>query len=173
MNKKNNKKENKHQKHVDEIKDDVTKKDEEMIDEDLERIMNDNTELEVKSLLSPSTFIKCFATIKCSSSLAAVAGAGLAQIPGGDNIVITPIQITMIITLGKIFGLELEESTARLTLSNFLATKLGKGIAHSISAVIPGYGNVINATTAALITEFIGWQTVKSFINKSKTKNMK
>ena len=47
---------------------------------------------------------KCHVAIHTASADAAAVGGGLAQIPGSDNVVLTPIQLTMTIALGKVFG---------------------------------------------------------------------
>ena len=79
---------------------------------------------------------ECHTIIHTASVAAGGVGAGLAQIPGSDNAVITPIQLTMTISLGRVFGKSLR---------------------------IPGIGNAINATTAAGITEAMGWLLAKEF----------
>ena len=50
----------------------------------------------------------CNGIIHAASAAAAGVGAGLAQLPMGDNAVLTPIQLTMAISLGKVFGLTLD-----------------------------------------------------------------
>ena len=52
------------------------------------------------------------AIIHGASAAAGAAGAGLAQIPGSDNAVITPIQVAMIVAIGKVHGQELSKSAA-------------------------------------------------------------
>lgn len=56
-------------------------------------------------------------------------GTGLAQIPLADNAVITPIQITMIISLGKVFNQEVTKSIAKGILGGFVANFVGRGVA--------------------------------------------
>ena len=45
----------------------------------------------------------CNGVIHAASAAAGAIGAGLAQIPCSDNALITPIQLTMTVSLGKIF----------------------------------------------------------------------
>ena len=89
---------------------------------------------------------ECHTIIHTASVAAGGVGAGLAQIPGSDNAVITPIQLTMTISLGRVFGKSLSEASAKAALG-----------------WIPGIGNAINATTAAGITEAMGWLLAKEF----------
>ena len=56
---------------------------------------------------------KCHAIIHTASVAAGGVGTGLAQIPLADNVVITPIQITMIISLAAVFDIRLTEGAAR------------------------------------------------------------
>lgn len=113
---------------------------------------------------------KCHAIIHAASAAAGGVGAGLAQIPGSDNAVITPIQLTMTISLGKVFGLTLGESAAKAALASAAAGTIGRTLSQFIVGWIPGVGNAINATTAAGITEAIGWILAKEFDEQAKRK---
>ena len=106
---------------------------------------------------------KCHAIIHTASAAAAAVGAGLAQVPVSDCVGIIPIQIAMIISLGGVFGIELTKSTARATLATTTATMIGRGIAKLLLGWIPILGNVINAATAAGVTEMIGWSVASEF----------
>lgn len=106
---------------------------------------------------------QCHAIIHAASTAAAGAGAGLAQVPGSDNAIITPIQLTMTISLGRVFDIELTESAAKAALASAAASTLGRTISQVLLGWIPGVGNVINAGTAAAITEAIGWALAKDF----------
>lgn len=101
--------------------------------------------------------IKANIVIHGASIAAAAAGAGLAQIPTSDNAAITPIQVSMIIALGKIQGVSLDKSAALVILSTASAGIVGRTVSQVAVGWIPGYGNAINASTAAGITEAIGW----------------
>lgn len=109
---------------------------------------------------------KCNAIIHTASVAAAGAGAGLAQIPGGDNALITPIQLTMTISLGKVFDIELSDSAARAALGSVAASTIGRTISQVLIGWIPGLGNAINATTAAGLTEAMGWALADEFSNQ-------
>lgn len=106
---------------------------------------------------------KCHTIIHTSSAAAATVGAGLAQLPLADNTVITPIQITMIISLGKVFDQTITKTIAKGLLGGFVANIVGRSVAQVTWGWIPGIGNASNAITAAAITESIGWLCVDHF----------
>ena len=66
----------------------------------------------------------CHFIIHASSISAGAVGAGLAQLPCADNVVITPIQLTMTVALGRVFNIELTDSAARASLASCAATVL-------------------------------------------------
>ncbi len=101
--------------------------------------------------------------INSSAVAAASAGAGLAQAPGSDSAIITPIQITMIISIGKVYEQELSYTAATSVLTAMTASYVGRGVSQLFIGWIPGLGNAINATTAFSITQAIGWSTNELF----------
>lgn len=109
----------------------------------------------------------CSGIIHSASAAAAAVGGGLAQIPGSDNLVITPIQLTMAVSLGKVFGIALDQSAAKAAVASAAAATVGRTTSQVLIGWIPGIGNLINATTAAGITEAIGWLMAKDFENQS------
>lgn len=106
---------------------------------------------------------KCHAIIHTASTAAAGIGAGLAQVPCSDNALITPIQLTMTISLGKVFGVSLGEAAAKSAIASVAATTVGRAASQVLLGWIPVLGNAINASTAAAITESIGWLIAKEF----------
>lgn len=106
---------------------------------------------------------QCTAIIHTASAAAGGIGAGLAQVPGSDNVLITPIQLTMTISLGKVFGVSLGESSAKAALGSAAASTIGRTASQVLVGWIPGIGNAINATTAAGLTETLGWLIAKEF----------
>ena len=106
---------------------------------------------------------KCHAIIHSASAAAAAAGGGLAQLPGSDNAIITPIQLTMTISLGKVFNVTLGEASAKAAIGSVAASTIGRTVSQVLVGWIPGIGNAINATTAASITEALGWAIAKEF----------
>lgn len=111
---------------------------------------------------------KCHGIIHTASLATAGIGGGLAQIPTSDNLAIVPIQVTMIIALGAVFGITLDESTAKATLATATATITGRTISQVLIGWMPGIGNILNAVTAASLTESIGWTIANDFNRKSK-----
>ena len=107
--------------------------------------------------------IKCNAIIHTASAAAAGVGAGLAQVPGSDNALLTPIQLTMTISLGKVFDIELTETTAKAAIASVAASTIGRTLTQFLVGWIPGVGNAINATAAAGLTEAMGWTLAEDF----------
>ena len=105
----------------------------------------------------------CNGIIHTSSAAAGVVGAGLAQVPTSDNLVITPIQLTMAVSLGKVFGISLDQSAAKAAIASAAAATVGRATSQVLVGWIPGVGNIINASTAAAITEAIGWIMANEF----------
>ncbi len=108
---------------------------------------------------------KCDKIIHSASVAAAGAAAGLAQIPGADNVAIIPIQVAMITSLGQVFGRTLTESAATTILGTATASTVGRAASQFLVGWIPGLGNAINAGTAASVTEALGWTVAKGFDN--------
>lgn len=106
---------------------------------------------------------KCHAIIHSASASAGAVGAGLAQIPCSDNAVITPIQIAMTIALGRVFGIELTNSAASTSWATFASATIGRTASQVLIGWIPVAGNIINACTAASITEALGWMIAEDF----------
>lgn len=113
---------------------------------------------------------KCHIAIH--SATAAAAAAGAIPIPMSDAIPITAVQIGMIIALGKAFGITLSESAAKSIVSVTLTQQAGRAIASNIIKAIPGagtiLGGVIGASTAAAITETLGWIVADDFYRISE-----
>lgn len=110
--------------------------------------------------------VLCNGIIHCASAAAAAVGGGLAQIPTSDNLIITPIQLSMAVSLGEVFGVTLDQSTAKAAVASAVAATVGRTASQVLIGWFPGVGNAINATTAATITETIGWIMAKEFDNQ-------
>lgn len=108
---------------------------------------------------------KCHITIHTATTAAAAAGA--APIPMSDAIPITAAQIAMIIALGKNFGITLSRATAKSIISVGVTQQAGRAISSNLLKCIPGYGTVVGgvvgATTAAALTEALGWIIADDF----------
>ncbi len=90
------------------------------------------------------------------------------QVLGSNNLVITPIQLTMTISLGKVFDIILGESAAKAALAFDVAAKVGRTASQLFIDWIPGIGNIVNATTAAGLTETVGWIFAGDFDKQKK-----
>jgi uncharacterized protein (DUF697 family) len=116
--------------------------------------------------------IKCHGIIHTATLATAGIGGGLAQIPTSDNLAIVPIQVAMIIALGAVFNITLDESTAKATLATTTATITGRSISQVLIGWMPGIGNILNAITAASLTESIGWAIANDFNKKVKLERL-
>ena len=108
---------------------------------------------------------KCHTIIHTASAAAAAIGGGLAQLPGSDTVPITAIQVGMVISLGAVFGQEITKTTAASIVGGLASSIGGRTLSQLLVGWIPGFGNAINATTAAGITETLGWMVAKQFAN--------
>ena len=110
---------------------------------------------------------KCHAIIHAASASAGTIGAGLAQVPCSDSAIITPIQLAMTIALGKVFGVELTETAAKASMATFASAAIGRSASQVLLGWIPIAGNIINACTAASVTEALGWLLVEDFAKET------
>ncbi|MEF2820559.1 MAG: hypothetical protein U0N85_07760 [Clostridium sp.] len=113
---------------------------------------------------------RCHEIIHAASISAAAVGAGSASVPvvGSfvslcDESAITPIQIAMIVSLGKVFDVSLDKTTAASLLTGMVTAKVGRKVAGFFAGLVPGLGSVVNGGTAASITEGVGWAAVAYF----------
>ena len=107
--------------------------------------------------------VKCHGIIHGASAAAAAVGGSLAQIPGSDNAVIVPIQVAMTIALAQVFGISLTEGAAKATLATAATSLVGRTISQVLIGWLPVVGNVINASTAAAVTETAGGTLANDF----------
>lgn len=113
---------------------------------------------------------KCHLAIHAATTAAATAGA--IPIPMSDAIPITAAQIGMIISLGKAFDISLSQAAAKSLASVGITQQAGRAICSNILKAIPGVGTVaggfIGATTAAALTEALGWMIADDFYRLSR-----
>jgi len=100
---------------------------------------------------------KIHAIIHTASVTAGGIGAGLAQLPGSDMPVLMALQTAMIVAIGHEHGCEITKTHAKSLLLTLPAGYGGRAISQFLIGWIPGFGNAVNASTAATITEAIGW----------------
>lgn len=109
----------------------------------------------------------CHAIIHTASAATGAVGFGLAQLPLTDNAVIVPIQVTMTISLGQVFGLEFTRRAAAATVASAVGTLLGRAASQIGAGWIPVAGNIINAGTAVSLTEALGWMLAEDFAKRA------
>lgn len=100
---------------------------------------------------------KIHAIIHSASAACAGIGGGLAQLPGSDSLAIVPLQTAMILSIATQHGVDLTEAAAADLVLTFAATQGGRLLSQVLVGWMPGVGNLINASTAAALTEAIGW----------------
>lgn len=108
---------------------------------------------------------KCHAIIHGAAG--AVVAAGMAQIPGSDVPVLVGIEITMVVALGAVFRISINESTAKSMVITYAATHAGRGISQALIGWVPFLGNAINAATAGALIETMGWAIAYDFDNNN------
>ena len=126
--------------------------------------MNNN---EVTTNMSDSARASCHAIIHSASVAAGAIGAGLCWLPMSDAPLISAAQITMAISLGKVFGIKLSKSAAKAAIAAAAATAAGRAVSQLATFWIPVANLAINASTAAGLTEFIGWTLASDFAKQS------
>jgi uncharacterized protein (DUF697 family) len=110
-----------------------------------------------------TTLQKIHGVIHTTSAAAAAVGAGLAQAPGSDAPVLMALQTAMIISIAELHGASITKTAAAELLLTFTATVGGRTVSQFLVGWIPGFGNAINASTAAAITEAVGWAAEEYF----------
>ena len=106
---------------------------------------------------------KCGTIIHMAAGAAALVGSGMAQIPLSDAVLITPIQIKMIASLGDVFDIKVTESAAKGLFASLSASCVGRATSQLLGGWVPIWGNILNASTAAGLTEAVGWLAVEHF----------
>ena len=110
--------------------------------------------------------------IAIHTATAAATAAGAIPIPMVDAIPITTAQIAMIIRLGSVFDVSLSDSVAKSVLGCGLATQIGRTLSTNILKAIPIVGkitgSIVAASTAASITEALGWLVADDFFRMSQ-----
>ena len=127
--------------------------------------MNNGTKsvVDQKIKFSKDEKIRCNAIIHPASLSAAAVGAKLAQLPVVDAAVIIPIQTGMIVSLGLAFGMKIDDAVVKGIVKSFAAAFAGRKLSQVLVGWIPIKGNIVNAATAASLTEAIGWYSARRF----------
>ncbi len=113
---------------------------------------------------------KCRLAIHSATTAAAAAGA--IPIPMSDAIPITAAQVAMVVAIGKAFDVSITETVAKSLLGISLTQQAGRAIVSNILKSIPGVGTIaggiVGATTAATLTEALGWIIADDFFRVSQ-----
>lgn len=118
---------------------------------------------DAKKLMSKDQFTKCSVAIHTASAVSAA--AGFLPIPVADALPISAAQITMVMTLGKIFHQEITKTVAESLIGAVAGTFVGRNLVK----FIPGVGWAISVSVAAGVTEAIGWTIAVDFAHKYKS----
>lgn len=102
-------------------------------------------------------------------SAAGIAG-GLAQLPGADAAPLVAIEVKMVTELANVFGVSLTKTAATAVVSGLAGTTVGRAISQWLVGWIPGWGNAINASTAAGVVESLGWAAADHFCADSSNR---
>jgi uncharacterized protein (DUF697 family) len=106
---------------------------------------------------------KCHVIIHGAAASTAAVGAGLAQLPLSDSAIILPIQMGMVVALGAVFDKHVTDSAAKGAILGLAAGHVGRAVSQILFGWIPVLGNAINASTAAGLTEAMGWTIADKF----------
>ncbi len=123
--------------------------------------MAEDARLEAGKLMTSKQIASCHTIIHTSAITCG--GLGFIPIPIADAVPMSAAQVTMVISLGKVFDIELTESAAKSILSAAAATLIGTTIARSILKFIPGIGWLASAGVAFTVTEALGWTIANDF----------
>ncbi|WP_270642889.1 hypothetical protein [Limosilactobacillus mucosae] len=123
---------------------------------DYKKVIKDK-KLEAGNLMNDSQLAKCNGIIHTASVASGVVGA--VPIFIADAIPISAAQVTMVITLGKVFGQKIEEAGAKSIIAAAASTFVGR----SFVKLIPIVGWEVSAVVAAGVTEAIGWTVALDF----------
>ncbi|WQZ53958.1 hypothetical protein KVK72_03615 [Helicobacter pylori] len=103
---------------------------------------------------------------ECKTIIHVASGAaGLIPIPFSDAFAIAPIQAGMIYKMNDAFGMDLDKSVGASLVAGLLsvtaAVQVGRTLVNGLLKFIPVVGSVAGSTTAAVITESIGFAYLK------------
>lgn len=97
--------------------------------------------------------------------VAAAGTAGLIPIPFSDALAIVPIQAGMIYKMNDAFGVKMKDSVAASLITGLLGVtavvQVGRTLVNGFLKFIPVVGSVAGVSTAAVITEGIGFAYLK------------
>lgn len=91
---------------------------------------------------------------RAAGSSAAIAAT---PIPLADAPLLVGVQATMMARVAKVYDVRLSTANAVKALAGIAATSVGRSLVGALLKVIPGAGNVINASVAGAITSGLGY----------------
>ncbi|MCB9796294.1 MAG: hypothetical protein H6741_26670 [Alphaproteobacteria bacterium] len=100
------------------------------------------------------------------AGVAAGVGFGLAQLPGSDAPVLVALQTAMILALADSTQVSLTRAAAAEMALTMAATMVGRGLSQVLMGWFPLAGNLLNALTAATVTEAVGWLALRWFLRE-------
>lgn len=103
------------------------------------------------------------AIIHAFSVVAAGVGAGLAPAPGSDAPLLVALQTAMIQALSEHYSVPMAHAAAAELVLTLSATMTGRLTVGLVLGRWPGIGTGVRATTAAVLTETIGWAAIQWF----------
>jgi uncharacterized protein (DUF697 family) len=123
------------------------------------------------AFLMASTKQNVHGIIHAASDACAGIDGGLAQVPESDSGAIVPIQTAMIIAIASEHGIEITHAAAADLLLTFSATMRSQVpfSRQALAGWLPGIDNAVNDSTAAALTEAIGW-AANSYFDQAETK---
>jgi len=109
---------------------------------------------------------RCKGLIQSVAANSAVVGFGPTQTPLAENPSIGPLQVEMAVSLGRAFGIELTSAAAKRLVMACSIGYLCQKAAQLVAGWIPieAKDNIARATTAAALTQEVGWSLVYHFI---------
>lgn len=106
---------------------------------------------------------ECKKIIRLATTAAGAMGAANAQLPLGDVFSIVTVQAYMLKTIAAVYDKPVSLGIVTSMGAAALAQLGSRAISQIVIGWIPGYGNIVNAATAAGLTESMGWLMVKAF----------
>lgn len=98
-----------------------------------------------------------------AATAAAGVGAGLTGIPHADTVALVQIQSTMVLALARLHGADPTYGEAMQVALAAAASAVGRGVTR-VDTRWPGLpGRLLRASTAAAVTEAVGWAAVRAF----------
>src|SRR5699024_642992 len=84
-------------------------------------------------------------------------------IPVADAPFLLGVQARMMARIAKVYDVHLSAANAAKALAGIAATSVGRSLVGSLLKVVPGAGNVINASVAGAITSALGYAWLELF----------